>query len=122
MCVGFDIQRQKTGENWACSEPGCNKVFTKLSKLKVHAMQHTGERPFKVGDKISLRFHVLLINCLNATHTHAHVQHTGGENSHIQANLEATNYFIRANRSHVGGTVASLINIKYFKLTYYSLC
>ncbi|GFS12998.1 zinc finger protein ZXDC-like, partial [Elysia marginata] len=30
-----------------CPEPGCNKTFKKASKLKVHQMMHTGERPFK---------------------------------------------------------------------------
>ncbi|CAL1535098.1 unnamed protein product [Lymnaea stagnalis] len=30
-----------------CSEPGCRKTFKKASKLKVHQMLHTGERPFK---------------------------------------------------------------------------
>ncbi|XP_035824936.1 zinc finger protein 143 isoform X2 [Aplysia californica] len=30
-----------------CSEPGCMKTFKKASKLKVHEMLHTGERPYK---------------------------------------------------------------------------
>ncbi|KAL8614460.1 hypothetical protein ACOMHN_007796 [Nucella lapillus] len=34
-------------ETLVCSERGCGKTFTKLSKLKIHTMQHTGERPFK---------------------------------------------------------------------------
>ncbi|XP_041365864.1 zinc finger protein 143-like isoform X2 [Gigantopelta aegis] len=34
-------------KSWVCTEPGCNKVFSKLCKLKVHEMRHTGERPFK---------------------------------------------------------------------------
>ncbi|XP_071104344.1 zinc finger protein ZXDC-like isoform X1 [Haliotis cracherodii] len=32
---------------WVCPESGCDKVFRKLSKLKIHQMRHTGERPFK---------------------------------------------------------------------------
>ncbi|XP_076450981.1 uncharacterized protein LOC143286917 [Babylonia areolata] len=34
-------------EKLVCPERGCGKTFTKLSKLKIHTMQHTGERPFK---------------------------------------------------------------------------
>ena len=30
-----------------CPVPGCNKTFRKASKLKVHEMLHTGERPYK---------------------------------------------------------------------------
>ena len=36
-------------EMLVCPEPGCGKAFSKPSKLKIHAMQHTGERPFKVS-------------------------------------------------------------------------
>ncbi|KAJ8299417.1 hypothetical protein KUTeg_023477 [Tegillarca granosa] len=32
---------------YICSEQGCDKVFKKISKFKIHQMQHTGERPFK---------------------------------------------------------------------------
>ncbi|KAL5006847.1 hypothetical protein ScPMuIL_015653 [Solemya velum] len=32
---------------WLCPDPGCGKSFKKLSKLKIHEMRHTGERPFK---------------------------------------------------------------------------
>jgi hypothetical protein len=37
-----------TGKIWLCTEPGCNRAFKKPSKLKIHQMRHTGERPFKV--------------------------------------------------------------------------
>ena len=38
----------READGLVCPEPGCGRTFTKLSKLKVHTMQHTGERPFKV--------------------------------------------------------------------------
>ncbi|CAE1168965.1 unnamed protein product [Acanthosepion pharaonis] len=32
---------------WSCEQAGCKQVFKKLSKLKIHLMRHTGERPFR---------------------------------------------------------------------------
>ncbi|CAI9740110.1 finger ZXDC-like [Octopus vulgaris] len=32
---------------WSCQQAGCEQVFKKLSKLKIHLMRHTGERPFR---------------------------------------------------------------------------
>ncbi|XP_033751572.1 zinc finger protein ZXDC-like [Pecten maximus] len=32
---------------YMCGERGCEKIFKKLSKFRVHQMRHTGERPFK---------------------------------------------------------------------------
>ncbi|XP_069132578.1 zinc finger protein ZXDC-like [Argopecten irradians] len=32
---------------YMCGEKGCEKIFKKLSKFRVHQMRHTGERPFK---------------------------------------------------------------------------
>ncbi|XP_064635342.1 zinc finger protein ZXDC-like [Lineus longissimus] len=40
-------ESEVTGKIWLCTEPGCNRVFKKPSKLKIHQMRHTGERPFK---------------------------------------------------------------------------
>lgn len=33
---------------YLCTHPGCDKIFRKLSKMRIHLMSHTGERPFKV--------------------------------------------------------------------------
>ncbi|XP_061180874.1 zinc finger protein 292-like [Saccostrea echinata] len=32
---------------YLCTHPGCDKIFRKLSKMRIHLMSHTGERPFK---------------------------------------------------------------------------
>jgi len=32
---------------YSCSEPGCNKTFSRPSRLETHILAHTGERPFK---------------------------------------------------------------------------
>ncbi|KAK6190474.1 hypothetical protein SNE40_002336 [Patella caerulea] len=41
------LDRSPSKKIWVCPEEGCNKVFRKLSKLKIHQMRHTGERPYK---------------------------------------------------------------------------
>lgn len=46
-------------EMLVCPEPGCGKAFSKPSKLKIHAMQHTGERPFKVYINYILNIQVM---------------------------------------------------------------
>jgi len=32
---------------YRCSEPGCDKTFSRPSRLETHMLAHTGERPFK---------------------------------------------------------------------------
>ena len=39
---------------YICEWEGCGKVFAKLAKLRVHHMQHTGQRPYKVWLHCSL--------------------------------------------------------------------
>ena len=50
MIQGADGAGDASGAKklYICEEEGCGKVFAKLTKLRVHHMQHTGERPFKV--------------------------------------------------------------------------
>ncbi|CAG5118341.1 unnamed protein product [Candidula unifasciata] len=42
-----DPDTKKPKKMFMCVAPGCRKTFKKASKLKVHQMLHTGERPFK---------------------------------------------------------------------------
>ncbi|KAK6973439.1 hypothetical protein BgiMline_024648 [Biomphalaria glabrata] len=42
-----DVTKKPAKKLLMCLEPGCKKTFKKTSKLKVHQMLHTGERPFK---------------------------------------------------------------------------
>ena len=48
------------GRLWICQEENCGELFSKLSKLKIHLMRHTGERPFKVtiGKKLVMETQV----------------------------------------------------------------
>ena len=48
MQASQSLDEDDAREMLVCPEPGCGKAFSKPSKLKIHAMQHTGERPFKV--------------------------------------------------------------------------
>ncbi len=48
-----DGQLPGTKKLWICEEDGCGKVFTKIAKLRIHHMQHTGERPFKVWARLN---------------------------------------------------------------------
>ncbi|KAL3841389.1 hypothetical protein ACJMK2_019541 [Sinanodonta woodiana] len=41
------VDLQKAKKIFVCPSPGCGKAFKRLSKLSVHNMRHTGERPFK---------------------------------------------------------------------------
>uniref|UniRef100_A0A0B6ZJ83 C2H2-type domain-containing protein n=2 Tax=Arion vulgaris TaxID=1028688 RepID=A0A0B6ZJ83_9EUPU len=42
-----DASSKRPKKMLMCIAPGCRKTFKKASKLKVHQMLHTGERPFK---------------------------------------------------------------------------
>ena len=39
------------GKLHVCQHPDCHVVCSKASKLKLHMLVHTGERPFKVSKK-----------------------------------------------------------------------
>uniref|UniRef100_T1JGY0 C2H2-type domain-containing protein n=1 Tax=Strigamia maritima TaxID=126957 RepID=T1JGY0_STRMM len=42
-----DLSGQAKGKRWKCAKEGCDRVYAKKGKLKVHMMSHCGDRPFK---------------------------------------------------------------------------
>ena len=46
-----DEEQCSDGKRHVCPHPDCNVVCSKASKLKLHMLVHTGERPFKVSKK-----------------------------------------------------------------------
>lgn len=46
-----DEEQCSDGKRHVCPHPDCNVVCSKASKLKLHMLVHTGERPFKVSTK-----------------------------------------------------------------------
>jgi len=45
--VGVIPPRCASVNLYRCSEPGCDKTFSRPSRLETHMLAHTGERPFK---------------------------------------------------------------------------